>query len=101
VSRTEACRLTTSTTLPSASKVTLRLSVASHAEGDWQLTVNVNGEIRHQSIVKCKGKDVDWKVITIDLSDLAGQPVKLEMLNKANDWSNEFGYWNAGEILTE
>ena len=101
VSRTEACRLTTSTTLPSASKVTLRLSVASHAQGDWQLTVNVNGEIRHQSIVKCKGKDVDWKEITIDLTDLAGQPVTLEMLNKANDWSNEFGYWNAAEILAE
>ena len=101
VSRSEACRLTSSTTLPSASKVTMRLSVASHSQGDWQLTVNVNGEIRHQSIVKCKGKDVDWKEITIDLTDLAGQPITLEMLNKANDWSNEFGYWNAAEILTE
>ena len=101
VSRSEACRLTSSTTLPSASKVTMRLSVASHSQGDWQLTVNVNGEIRHQSIVKCKGKDVDWKEITIDLTDLAGQPITLEMLNKANDWSNEFGYWNAAEILSE
>ena len=101
VSRTEACRLTSSTMLPSAKKVTLRLSVASHAEGDWQLTVNVNGEIRHQSIVKRKDKDVDWKDIAIDLSDLAGQTVTLELLNKANDWSNEFGYWNAAEILAE
>lgn len=25
----------------------------------------------------------------------AGQSVTLELLNKANDWSNEFGYWNA------
>jgi putative membrane-bound dehydrogenase-like protein len=101
VSRTEACRLTSSTALPSASKVTLRLSVASHAQGDWQLTVNVNGEIRHQSIVKCKGKGVEWKDITIDLTDLAGQSVTLDLLNKANDWSNEFGYWNAAEIITE
>ena len=101
VSRTEACRLTSSTTLPSASKVTMRLSVASHAQGDWQLTVNVNGEIRHQSIVKCKGKDVEWRDITIDLTDLAGQSVTLDLLNKANDWSNEFGYWNAAEIITE
>jgi hypothetical protein len=101
VSRTEACRLTSSTTLPSAAKVTLRLSVASHAQGDWQITVNVNGEIRHQSVVKCKGKDVEWKEISIDLKDLAGQSVTLELLNKANDWSNEFGYWNAAEILAE
>ncbi len=101
VSRTEACRLTSSVALPLASKVTLRLSVAAHVQGDWQLTVNVNGEIRHQSIVKCKGKDVEWKEITIDLTDLAGQSVTLELLNKANDWSNEFGYWNAAEITAE
>lgn len=101
VSRSEPCRLTSSTTLPVGKKVTLRLSVASHAQGDWQLTVNVNDEIRHQSIVKRRNNDVDWKEITIDLTDLAGQSVTLELLNKANDWSNEFGYWNAAEILAE
>jgi hypothetical protein len=44
---------------------------------------------------------VEWKEISIDLKDLAGQSVTLELLNKANDWSNEFGYWNAAEILAE
>ena len=44
VSRTEPCRLTTSTTLPTAEKITLRLSVAAHEKGDWQLAVEVNGE---------------------------------------------------------
>lgn len=101
VSRSEACRLTSSTTLPLAKKITLRLSVASHAQGDWQLTVNVNDEIRHQSIVKRRNNDVDWNEIVVDLSDLAGQTVTLELLNKANDWSNEFAYWNAAEILSE
>ena len=44
VSGTEPCRLTTSTTLPPAGKVVLRLSVAAHEKGDWQLKVEVNGE---------------------------------------------------------
>ena len=101
VSRTEACRLTSSITLPAASQVTLRLNAASHTQGDWELIVKVNGEIRHLSTVKCRDKKVDWNDITIDLTDLAGQSVTLELLNKANDWSNEFGYWNAAEILTE
>jgi putative membrane-bound dehydrogenase-like protein len=101
VSRSEACQLTTSTTLPTATKVTLRLSVASHEHGDWQLLVNVNGQTRHQSIVKRGQNGVEWKDLTVDLTDLAGQPVTIELLNKANDWSNEFAFWNAAEIVSQ
>lgn len=102
VSRGEPCTLTMSTTLPAASRITLRLSVASHEQGDWQLTVNVNDEIRHQSVVRrSRSGDVEWKEVRIDLTDLAGQPVKIDLLNKANDWMNEFGFWNAAEILTD
>lgn len=101
VSRSEACQLSTSTTLPTAKKVALRLSVASHEHGDWQLLVNVNGQTRHQSIIKRGQNGVEWKDLTIDLSDLAGQPVTIELLNKANDWANEFAFWNAAEIVSE
>jgi len=101
VSLTEPCKLSTTTTLPVAAKVKLRLSVASHNDGDWQLVVNVNGETRHQSIVKRNGNKVEWRDVVVNLSDLAGQPVTIDLLNKSNDWSNEFGYWNAAEILAE
>ena len=101
VSRTEPTVLTTSTTLPTAATVKLRLSVAAHEQGDWQLVVIVNGESRHQSIVKRSSKSVEWQDIVVDLSNLAGQPVTIELLNKANDWSNEFAYWNAAEIVAE
>jgi len=101
VSRTESCRLTTSTTLPTASKVALKLSVASHEQGDWQLSVYVNQELRHQSIVRRSDGKVQWKDVRVDLSDLAGQPVTIDLHNKANDWSNEFGYWNLAEIVAE
>jgi putative heme-binding domain-containing protein len=101
VSRSEACQLTASTTLPTAASVTLRLSVASHEQSDWQLIVNVNGQTRHQSIVKRGQNGVEWKDVSIDLTDLAGQPVTIDLLNKANDWSNEFAFWNAAEILAQ
>lgn len=101
VSRSEACQLSTSTTLPTAKKVALRLSVASHEHGDWQLLLNVNGQTRHQSIVKRGQSGVEWKDLIIDLTDFAGQPVTIELLNKANDWSNEFAFWNAAEIVSQ
>ena len=101
VSQTEPCRIATTTTLPVAAKVKLRLSVASHIQGDWQLVVNVNGKPRHQSIIKRGGDKVDWRDIVVDLSDLAGQPVTIELQNKANNWANEFGYWNAAEIVAD
>ncbi len=101
ISKAESCKLTTTTTLPAATKVTLRLSVASHEQGDWQLVVNVNGEKRHQSIVKRHGNNVEWRDVLVDLSNFAGQSVTIELQNKANDWSNEFGYWNAAEIQAE
>lgn len=101
VSRSEPCKLSHSTTLPSAAKITLRLSVAAHEQGDWQLVVNVNGEMRHQSIVRRRDRSVEWKDLTVDLTDLSGKPVTIDLLNKANDWSNEFGYWNAAEIVAD
>ena len=101
VSTTAPCTLSTTTTLPTATKVALRLSVASHEQGDWQLVVNVNGEKRDQSIVKRNGNNVEWRDLLVDLSDLAGQSVVIELQNKANDWSNEFGFWNVAEIVAE
>ena len=101
VSRTEPCRLTTSTTLPTAEKITLRLSVAAHEKGDWQLAAEVNGELRHQSIVGRSGKSVEWQEIPIDLSSFSGQTVTISLLNKASDRRNESAYWNAAEIVAE
>ncbi len=102
VSRSEPCVLTAKTTLPTGSKVKLRLRVASHEQGDWLLAVSINGEVRTQTIIKRnKSGAIEWKEIAVDLSDLAGQPVTIELQNKANDWSYEFGYWNSAEIVAE
>ena len=62
--------------------------------------MNVNGQTHHQSVVKRGSNGVEWMDLTVDLSDLAGQPVTIDLLNQANDWANEFGYWNAAEIVS-
>jgi hypothetical protein len=49
-----------------------------------------------------RGQDgVEWKDVSVDLTDLAGQAVTIDLQNKANDWSNEFAFWNAAEIVSE
>ncbi|MFN9720548.1 MAG: PVC-type heme-binding CxxCH protein [Planctomycetota bacterium] len=102
ISRSEPCVLTMKTTLPTGSSVKLRLRVASHEQGDWLLVVNINGETRHQTIVSgSRAGEIDWKDVVVDLSDLAGQGVTIELQNKANDWSWEFAYWNAAEVIAE
>lgn len=101
VSGTEPCRLTTSTTLPVADRIVLRLTVAAHEKGDWQLKVEVNGELRHRSVVERRGGKVEWHDIEVDLSDFAGQPVTIGLVSNADNRRNEFAYWNAAEIVAE
>ncbi len=42
-----------------------------------------------------------WRTLSIDLTKFAGQELKLDLVNQANDWSNEFGYWGGARIVSE
>ena len=42
-----------------------------------------------------------WRKLTVDLSKFAGQELTLGLVNQANDWSYEFGYWGAARIVSE
>ena len=42
-----------------------------------------------------------WRTITVDLTKFAGQELTLGLVNQANDWSYEFGYWGAARIVSE
>jgi hypothetical protein len=94
------CRLTASLQMPVAAKIKLRISVASHEQGDWQLDVKINGLQRHKSIIR-PTQNPRWKDLEIDLSDLSGQKISIDLFNTPNDWSNEFGFWNAAEVVSE
>ena len=83
-------------------KTTLKLRVSHHPHGDWQLRVLANGKVIADQLVgpDTVGKD-EWLDMAVDLSSFAGKRIKLTLENKANNWANEWAYWNKVEIVRE
>ena len=84
-------------------KVTrLNLRVSHHPHGDWQLRVLAAGEVVADQIIGAKGVgDDEWLEISVDLSRFAGKKIPLAIENRANDWNNEWAYWNRVAIVSE
>lgn len=78
--------------LPRDRRATLRVAVAAHERGDWELRVRADGELLHRQTVHREGPR--WQEVTVDLSPLAGRRVVLRLENAANNWAWEFGYWS-------
>lgn len=83
-------------------KTTLKLRVSHHPHGDWQLRVLANGKVIADQMVgpKTVGKD-EWLNVSVDLSQFAGKRIKLTLENKANNWHNEWAYWNKVEVVKQ
>ena len=88
--------------IPENKRTTLKICVSHHPHGDWQMRVLVDGEVMADRLVSSKtvGKD-EWLNLSIDLTDHAGKRIDLRIENKANDWHNEWAYWNQVEIISE
>ncbi|MFZ9088793.1 MAG: PVC-type heme-binding CxxCH protein [Planctomycetaceae bacterium] len=88
--------------IPENGQTALKLRVSHHPHGDWQLRVSVNGKVLADQIVgpNTVGPD-EWMNLSVDLTEFAGQKIKLSLENKANDWRNEWAYWNRIEIVNE
>ncbi|MFT5301839.1 MAG: putative membrane-bound dehydrogenase-like protein [Mariniblastus sp.] len=88
--------------VPKGKNTTLKLRVSHHPHGDWQLRVLVDDQVIADQIVgpKTVGKD-EWLDVTVDLSKFAGKRIKLSIENRANNWANEWAYWNKVEVVTE
>lgn len=99
VSREIPCRLTRTVSLPSDSPALLHLSVGYIPGGDWTLVVQANGaELLRQEV----GRETapgGWLDVSVDLSAHAGGETQIDLLNAANGWSWEGGYWAAIEII--
>lgn len=93
MSRETPCTLTRSLDLPASRKTKLRLIVGHHSTGDWQLIVKANGKTLLDDVVGQETAENGWSQRTVDLSAFAGESVKLELINQANGWRNEWGYW--------
>jgi putative heme-binding domain-containing protein len=101
ISRDLPCTLTASISIPKAenSKVVLRISAASADDGDWRLIVRINRRERLRTVIGRTPDKPIWQNIDVDVTDLAGQTATIELINAANNWSNEFAYWNAAELF--
>ena len=75
--------------------------MAHHEQGDWRLLVVGNGERLVDEMISQKSTTDGWATFTADLSKFAGKEVRLQLINQANDWSYEFGYWGRVELVSE
>ena len=79
----------------------LNMRVSHHPHGDWQLRVLVNDDVLVDKIVDAKAVSEEWLDLDVDLSQYAGKQVQVSIENKANNWSNEWAYWNSIKIKSE
>ena len=95
------CVLRKNVDVPAGRKTTLRLGVGHDSRGGWTLVVKANGKVLvEKKIAKDTCRD-GWTTVIVDLSDYAGKSVDLELLNRANNWSCEAGYWSRIDIQSE
>ena len=101
VNRDKPCVLSMKLTPPADKKTKLILDVAHDVRGDWRLVVRGNGQRMADEMISKETCSKGWRTLSIDLTKFAGQELKLDLVNQANDWSNEFGYWGGARIVSE
>ena len=87
--------------VPAGKTTRLILDVSHDQQGDWPLIVKADGKTLHDSVIGPKTTRDGWATITVDLSEFAGRKVDLELLNSANGWAWEYGYWGRIAIVSE
>ena len=85
--------------VPAGKQTALRLVVANDDRGDWVLVVKAGGKALLEKPVNQQTTAGGWETVRVDLSGFAGKQVKLELVNQADGWSWEAGYW--AEIAVE
>lgn len=97
------CTLSKTVNIPAGKKTVLRVVVSHHQRGDWQLALKVDGQQRHATkTISAKTCPTDgWLAVEFDLSEWAGQSVKLQLLNHASDWRYEGGFWSEITVDSE
>jgi putative membrane-bound dehydrogenase-like protein len=101
VDRNHPCVLTSTVDVPAGKQTRLLFDVSHDGRGDWQLVVKANGQKLYDGVVGPKTTSNGWGEISVDLTPYAGKKVTLELLNSANGWSWEFGYWHGVRINSQ
>ncbi|HVX14560.1 MAG TPA: PVC-type heme-binding CxxCH protein [Pirellulales bacterium] len=101
VGRDKPCILAATVKVPAGKKSRLLLDASYDKRGDWQLVVKVNGKKMYDGPVGPKTAQDGWLDVSVDLSSYAGTTVAIELLNQANGWSWEFGYWDRVRVVSQ
>jgi len=96
-----ACTIRRKAHIPFTGKTILRLVVGHDPDGDWILIVRVDGEEVVRETVGERSTTDGWMAMDVDLSAYAGKTVLLELLNQANGWAWETGYWAEIELQSD
>ncbi len=102
VSREQPAVLTREITLPADKQAKLVVDVSHDPRGDWRLVARVGsgGRLIDEMVSQQTCKD-GWVTFSASLEKFAGQTVKIELWNQANDWAYEFGYWGSVRVEVE
>jgi len=95
------CLLKADLDVPATGKPRLRVKVSHHPHGDWRLIVRADGKDLLDKVIGSGSVVDEWADLEIDLAAYAGKRVKLELENRANDWSNEWAYWNEIKLVAD
>jgi len=97
--RHTGCVLSKQVDVPAGKNTTLRLVVAHNERGDWTLIVKADGDQLLRKKIGPETAADGWVELEVDLSELAGKSVLLELINQPDGWSFEAAYW--AEIALE
>ncbi|MBM4038690.1 MAG: ADP-ribosylglycohydrolase family protein [Planctomycetes bacterium] len=101
LNQTNACVLSRKVEVPPLKKTTVRLVVGHDPRGDWELIVRAdNREILRKEVGKSTAYG-GWLEARADLSAYGGRTVLVELLNSANGWRFETGFWAKIDIVSE
>jgi trehalose utilization protein len=88
--------------VPTDVKTKLNLRVSHHPHGDWQLRVLADEEMLAEQIVGSRtvGEN-EWLDVSVDLSPFSGKTIDLSIENRANNWHDEWAFWNRVEVVSD
>ena len=100
--RQQPCRLIRDVKVPAKKETKLSMRVSHHPHGDWQLRVLVGKDVLVDQTVgpKTVSKN-EWLDVDVDLSKYAGRQVRVTIENRANNWQNEWAYWNEVKLVSK
>ena len=95
------CVLSRTVEIPSGKKTALHLVVGNDERGDWDLIIRAGGRQLLRKTIGEQTTNNGWADVKVDLSQFAGESVKIELINQPTEWRYEAGLWATIDIASE